>query len=347
MMSSSSAGSNVRLRDRLRRRASTATVENLFRAVELASRLSPLARPELHGVEVFRDIRYGTRGQVERKLDVYRPAARWTDLPVVLYVHGGGFRVLSKASHWLMAIAFARKGYLVFNIDYRLSPRHPYPAALEDTCAAFAWIVRHAARYGGDIDRLVLAGESAGANLVTAVAIATSYPRPEPWARAAFELGRRPRAVLPACGLLQVSDPGRFARSNAKVPIVVQDILDGIAEGYLGSAAGDTDLADPIVLLERGAPPHRPLPPFFVPVGTDDPIVDDSRRLKSALDRLETHCDLRYYHGEDHVFHTLLWRDNARRCWRDTFTFLDQHVPTTRGGESSLQRSSFAPGRSR
>jgi acetyl esterase len=43
-------------------------------------------------------------------------------------------------------------------------------------------------------------------------------------------------------------------------------------------------------------------------------------------DRLETPCELRYYQGEVHAFHSLLWRESAKRCWRDTFTFLDQHV---------------------
>ena len=50
----------------------------------------------------------------------------------MLYVHGGGFRILSKDTHWIMGLAFARRGFLVFNIGYRLAPKHPFPAAIAD-----------------------------------------------------------------------------------------------------------------------------------------------------------------------------------------------------------------------
>src|SRR5262249_2103530 len=144
-------------------------------------RLHPDANPQRHRIEVERDIPYLPTGDRAHLLDVYRPTSSDGPLPVVLYVHGGGFRILSKDTHWVMGLSFASKGYLVFNINYRLAPRAPFPAALEDTCAAFAWVVRHAARWNGDVGRMVLAGESAGANLVTALSVATSYRRPEPW----------------------------------------------------------------------------------------------------------------------------------------------------------------------
>lgn len=314
-----------RLRDTLRRRAGALIVDNLFRGISSAGKLHPLSRPESHRVEVLRDISYGA-GARHRRLDVYRPTNRSGPLPTVIYIHGGGFRILSKDTHWVMALSFARRGYVVFNIDYRLAPEHPFPAALEDCCAAFAWVADNAARYGADRDRLALAGESAGANLVTALAVATAYPRPEPWSRVAWDVGLAPRAVLPACGMLQVSDPGRFGRRKAKLNTFLQDRLHEVSEAYLGRAQGDLDLADPLVLLERGAPPGRPLPPFFVAIGTRDPLLDDSRRLKAALDRLGATCEIRYYPGEIHAFHALVFRPNARRCWSDTFAFLDRHL---------------------
>ncbi|MFS8067932.1 MAG: alpha/beta hydrolase, partial [Byssovorax sp.] len=228
------------------------------------------------------------------------------------------------------ALAFARRGYLVFTIDYRLAPRNPYPAAPEDAAAAFAWTVKNAERYGGDPGRIFLAGESAGANLITSLAIASSYERPEPWARAVFDLDVRPRAVLAACGLLQVSDTARFLRRKAALGTFINDRLSEISISYIGGAdhgaPGALELADPLLVLERGLPPDRPLPSFFVPIGTKDPVLDDSRRLKSALDRLGTPCEIRFYEGEVHAFHALIWRKNAQQCWKDTFTFLDQHV---------------------
>jgi acetyl esterase len=313
----------------LRRRLGAVLVDNLFRGAASAGRLHPLAKPERHRIEVLRDIPYRSEGGQPHKLDIYRPTDRPRPLPIVLYVHGGGFRILSKDTHWVMALAFARRGYLVFNIDYRLAPRHPFPAAPEDAAAAYAWTVANAERYGGDPGQIFLAGESAGANLITSLTIATSYERPEPWARALFDLDVRPRAVVPACGLLQVSDPARFQRRKASIGTFVNDRISEVSSAYLDGAnshsPGALDLADPLVVLERGVAPARPLPPFFIPVGTKDPVMDDSRRLKAALDHLGASSEIRFYDGEVHAFHAFVWRKNAQQCWKDTFTFLEKH----------------------
>jgi acetyl esterase len=258
---------------------------------------------------------------------VYRPRQTSESLPVILYIHGGGFQLLSKDTHWIMGLIFARAGYLVFNISYRLAPQHPFPAALEDAAEALAWVGRHASDYGGDLSRLVLAGESAGANLACGLAIATSYRRPEPYARRAFETGLQPRAVVLGCGILQVSDPLRFARRR-KFPRWVQRVIVNISEAYLRDSATDVELADPLLVLERGAPPDRPLPAFFAFVGTRDPVLDDTRRLAHALMRLGTPHEVRYYPGELHAFHALITRKAARDCWRDKLAFL-KHALTT------------------
>ena len=318
-----------RLPERLRRRAGAFVFDNLYRALATGARLHPLARPARHGVEVLRNIPYRPSSNHAHQLDVYRPTGQPGPWPVVLYVHGGAFRILSKDTHWMMALGFARRGYLVLNINYRLAPRHPYPAAIEDACEALVWAMKHAAEYGGDPTRLVLAGESAGANLATALAVTTSYRRPEGFARAVWEAEVRPRAVVAACGILQVSDARRFARRK-RLPGWLYDRLVEPSEAYLGGLVDphpERELADPLLILERGEPPERPLPPFFAPVGTRDPLLDDTRRLKAALDRLGARCDARFYRGEVHAFHAMVFLPNARRCWRELYDFLDEHIP--------------------
>jgi acetyl esterase len=89
---------------------------------------------------------------------------------------------------------------------------------------------------------------------------------------------------------------------------------------------GILDLADPVVFFERGAPPDRPLPAFFLPVGTRDPLLDDTRRMRRALDALGVPVRAAYYPGELHAFHALIWREHARNCWADIFAFVDQHL---------------------
>ena len=317
-----------RLTTSLRRRTGAFLVDGFFRGMSRAGRLHPMASPHRHGVTVARCVSYVPDGRAEHLLDVYYPTENagrpW---PVVLYVHGGGFRILSKDSHWLMGLSFARRGFVVFNINYRLAPRHRFPAAMEDACAAMTWVARNAARYGGDVSRLVLAGESAGANLVTSLTLAACYPRPEPYARPVWDLGLLPRAVLPVCGMFQVSDPARFWRRRP-LSTWVRDRLREPTAAYLGPSPDPvaTELADPIRVLERGDAPARPLPPFFTAVGTRDPLLDDTRRLEAALHRMDVRCEAHYFPGEVHAFHALIWRKNARRCWRHTFEFLQREA---------------------
>jgi acetyl esterase len=320
-----------RIRDRIRSRVGSAIVDNGFRALARVGRLHPLARPERHNVEVIADLQYRESGLADHRLDIYRPRDANGGLPVVLYVHGGGFRILSKDTHWLMGLAFARRGFLVCNINYRLAPQSPFPAAIEDTCAAFEWIAGNASRYGGDLSRLVFAGESAGANLVAALTIATNFVRPEPFAQRAFAVGVTPRAVVPACGMFQVSDVARFSRRKP-LPAWVQDRLDEVSRAYLHDVRPDgpraLDLANPLTLLERDDAPARPLPPFFLPVGTADPLLDDTRRLAAALARRGVSVEARYYKGEVHAFHAMVFRSQARLCWQESFAFIDRHLPS-------------------
>ena len=303
----------------------------MFHGLARAGRLHPDARPARHGVTVERDLRYGP--DPLHVLDVYRPRARPGLLPVVFYVHGGAFQILSKDTHWMMGLAFARHGYLVVNISYRLAPAHRFPAAIDDTCAAWLWLLREVDRLGGDRDRIVVAGESAGGNLIAALTLATCQRRAEPYARAVFDAGVVPRAALPFCALLEVSRAERFARRRP-MPDWLDGMLRSVEHAYLGHAPpADRDLADPLVALERAAastaPGHgmdRPLPPFFAPVGTRDPLLDDTRRLEKALARLQVPCEARYYPDEIHAFHALVWRPQARACWRDALAFLDRQL---------------------
>lgn len=330
-----SIGARGRVRA-LRRRAAGRALNHGFHALSLLGRLHPHARPARQGVERIKDIGYRPDSQRRAHLlDVYRPSAQGaTDglgegpWPVVFYVHGGGFRALSKDTHWLMGLGFARRGYLVVNVSYRLAPRHPYPAPLIDVCDALEFALANVERWGGDPGRISLAGESAGANLVSALAIAASYERPEPWARKVFDaLGRSPggglRAVLAHCGILEVTDAARFRRRKPDMPSYVAWIIEDVERSYL--PWGAHALANPLTLLEQGLPPDRSLPPFHLAVGTADPLLDDTRRMAAALERLGVAHEAAYYPGQPHAFHVAVPLPEAKRCWRDMHAFLAAH----------------------
>ncbi len=118
------------------------------------------------GVTIQRDIAYGTDRL--QKLDVYTlDRAKGKKLPVLLFVHGGGFTRGDKHGAFYpdnITLWAAKNGMVGVNIDYRLAPKDPWPAGVKDLASAIAWTHAHIARYGGDPNRIVLFGHSAGAN---------------------------------------------------------------------------------------------------------------------------------------------------------------------------------------
>ena len=309
--------------DRIRRGAGAFVIDNGFRLLARAGKLYLRARREWENVEVIQDVPYQRTGMREHTLDIYLPATGEGPFPTVLYIHGGGFRILSKDTHWIMGLLFARRGYAVFNINYRLAPRHPFPAALDDASHAYRWVLDNAHRFAADPSRLVVSGESAGANLALALSICASYEREEPWARRVFESGRVPDAVVAMCGMLQVTNPQRFT----DVRPFVRDRLQEVGDAYVGRSELEGEflaLADPLLVLEKGGTPARPLPPFFASVGTRDPLITDTQRLGAALEALNVRCETRFAEGEPHAFQAFLWREKARSIWKETFAFLDE-----------------------
>jgi acetyl esterase len=324
---------------RWRRKLGGHAMRLFFEGSARAFRLHPRAEPSRHRVELLRDLPYRRTGRREHRLDIYRSTHHRSPQPVVLYLHGGAFRILSKDTHWVMGLAFAREGYLTVLPSYRLAPAHPFPAAVQDAAAAYAWVREYAARYGGDPQRLVVAGESAGANLATALTVAACFPRESALARQVWEVGPPPRAALPACGLLQVSDPERFRRHRPDLGRFAFDRIREASRGYLpvdpeSLPPGVRDLVDPLLLLESEELPARPLPPFFTGVGTADPLLPDTRRLAAALQRRGVPCEAHYYSREMHAFHAFVFREAARQYWRAQYAFLRRHLaddPTSRG----------------
>jgi acetyl esterase len=313
-------------------RARSFAASAFFETLSAAGRMHPAANPSRHGVEVERDLAYASPARHHR-LDLYRPVHRPQPWPVVFYVHGGAFHLLSKDTHWMMGLVFARFGYLVVNISYRLAPRHPYPAPLEDTCTAYRWLAERVAKLGGDPNRIAVAGESAGGNLIAALALTTIQKRPEPWARAVYDTGVVPKAVMPFCAMLQVSDAERFGKRRRLpwwVAGMIRDAGASYLHGYPRTPSPEIELADPLLMFESAARGERrfdrPLPAFFAPVGTRDPLLDDTRRLEKALSGLGAACEARYYPGGIHAFHAMVWDPAARRCWRDALAFLDRHM---------------------
>lgn len=287
----------------------------------------PSMKQRMAATRLIEDLEYARHGGERLRLDILQPMNPGPH-PVLMYLHGGAFAVGSKRTHRALAVAYASQGYLVCNVDYRLAPEFPFPAAIEDACAAWLWVTDHVSDYDGDRRRIALAGESAGANLALSVVLACCAPRPESFAAPLYEHGVRPVAALLYYGFLQTSRPARYQRAG--VSALAARIAKDAARSYLGQFADHPRkahaLADPLCIVEAMHAPAS-LPPLFVAAGLDDPVTDDSRRLERELMRLQSPCCAHYYAGEPHGFHVMFWRENAIRCWRDSFEFLRRHLP--------------------
>jgi acetyl esterase len=322
--------------ERLRKGAGSTAVQSALTGLAYAGKLHPASRAWMKGVDVERDIPYRRGGDPAHLLDIYRPQGVEGPLPVMLYIHGGGFRILSKDTHWMFGAGYAKRGFLVFNVNYRLAPKGIFPDQVVDVAMALQWVMEHAEEYGGDLSRLVYGGESAGANLSLAMMIAGSWKRPEPYAQIVWEAAPKPLAVLPHCGMLQVSDAERYL-DNEKLPVWIRDRIATVCKGYLPDSSGDADrfaFADPVVFLEKAGPPDRPLPAVFSVCGTADPVLDDTRRLREALTKFEPESEIRIYEGGIHAFHAFIWQALAIQSWADQDVFLARHVPGLLLGDS-------------
>src|SRR5215467_9377399 len=108
------------------------------------------------------------------RLDLYVPKGKH-DVPVMMFVHGGGFTVGIKDQYAFVGQVFASYGIATAVISYRLSPKTSYPGHVQDVARAFAWLRAHVGEYGGKADRIFVSGHSAGATLVAMLGSDPAY----------------------------------------------------------------------------------------------------------------------------------------------------------------------------
>ena len=203
---------------------------------------------------------------------------------VMLYVHGGGYVQGSLHTHRNMVFEIARAiGGRVLNLDYRLAPEHPFPAAVDDTVAAWKALLDQ----GVDPARASWGGDSAGGGLVVAALVA------------AKEQGLPLPAA--ACCISPWTDlvgTGRTMDTKAdEDPMVGRAALDFFADYY----ANGQDRAHP--LMSPLNADLSSLPPLLIQVGTAETLLDDSRRLAARARHAGNGTVYREWDGMPHIWH--------------------------------------------
>jgi acetyl esterase len=220
------------------------------------------------------------------RLRLHRPVAG-AKLPVMLYIHGGGWTLFSIDTHdRLMREYAARAGIAVLGIDYSLSPESKFPVALEECAAALDWIGAQADALNIDPTRVLIGGDSAGANLSVAACL----------------LQRRRGRPLPAAMLLNYGAfaPERtpsYARFGAGDYSLEADEMDAFWASYVD---GPEQLADPLV-----APLHAELtglPPAFLAIAECDILADCNDAFAGKLTEAGVPTRAVTYQGATHSF---------------------------------------------
>ena len=234
--------------------------------------------------------------------------------PVLVYLHGGGWVCGSPKTHRKLGYRFAEAGYLVFNVDYRLAPEHPFPTPFEDCLAAVRWAHREAARFGGDPARFAIGGDSAGGNLSAAVSAALAN---DP---------ARPKAALLLYGVFDFSMFGEMALipgADAQAAAIGRDMVEMMVGAYLGPSRSDAMLRD-----ARVSPLHAAakLPPSHVVVGSADSLAAQSEALVKALAAAGVPHEHFVDAGMPHGYAQMEMLPAARPAIDRMITFLRRHV---------------------
>ncbi|MFE6862234.1 alpha/beta hydrolase [Nocardia sp. NPDC057668] len=198
----------------------------------------------------------------------YRPLTDADRLPVMVFVHGGGFISGDLDTHDVLCRALANRAeLLVVAVDWRLAPEHRFPAGLEDVLAVLDWVGDNSEELRADTTRLVLCGDSAGGTL-TAAATAIARDRRHP--RVAGQVLFYPSlcAAMDTASWKQLGDK-RFPPRELNRLALQAYLPDGVS----------TD--DPRVSPLRGD--HAGLPPTLILVGEHDPLLDENLAYAQAL----------------------------------------------------------------
>ncbi len=230
------------------------------------------------------------------------------DNRVILYLHGGGYVMGSINTHREMVshISRAAKARILI-IDYRLAPEQPFPAAVEDSTAAFRWLLKE----GIDPGRIVVAGDSAGGGLTVATLVALRD-----------EGDPLPAACVCLSPWVDMEAIGNSMTTKAEEdPMVQREGIIRLGEAYLGGADARTPLAAPLYADLTG------LPPMLIQVGTSETLLDDATRLAERAKEAGVDVTLEPWEEMIHVWqYYASMVPEAKKAVKDIGSFILQYT---------------------
>jgi acetyl esterase/lipase len=255
--------------------------------VQAQEKKAPPPPPPLpRGVKALKDLAYVKSGHERQKLDLYLPEKGAEPLPVIVWIHGGGWQGGSKDR--CPAVPFVLKGYAVASINYRLSQHEKFPAQIEDCRAAIRWLRAHAKEYNMDAEHFGVWGPSAGGHLVALLGTASGG---KDWDTQGNHQGQSCK-VQAVCDWFGPTEMYQLAGKNPNPENAVAKLLGGPVSQNKEKA----DKASPLTYVSRDAPP------FLIMHGDKDKTVpvSQSEIFAAALKKAGVDVTLQILPGAAH-----------------------------------------------
>ena len=284
------------------------------------------------GAKLERDVVYSKVGDRELLLDLCLPAKRSAPMPVIVWIHGGGWRNGSKNAG-SRARGMAERGYAVVDVGYRLSGEAIFPAQVEDCKAAIRWIRANATKYGFDPDRIGAWGGSAGGHLVAF--LGTSGDVKEFDTKTNAQYSSRVQAV---CDWFGPTDLLQMDEHMIEGSRLVHDAPDSPESLLVGGPIQE----EPYKSLARKVDPIKYVskndPPFLIMHGDKDMLVPlhQSELLLDALKKAGVSASLYVVKGGGHGLRG--GKETAEELFEVVADFFNKQLKTPRPKTASASR---------
>lgn len=257
------------------------------------------------GVKLLRNLAYVENGHEQNRLDLYLPEKTEGRLPLVVWIHGGGWQGGSKEG--CPVVPMAGKGYAVASINYRFSQHAVFPAQIEDCKAAIRWLRANAAKYDLDPDRVGVGGDSAGGHLVALLGTTGGVKALEGNLRN-LDQSSRVQAVVDWFG------PTDFVSWEPNFNKTVYTFIERLVGVSPQEDKEKARRASPLAYVDKDSAP------FLILHGDKDDVVPlaQSESLAEALKKAGVEVTLKVVHGSGHGGPAFLSPEN-RKLMEDFF----------------------------
>lgn len=257
----------------------------------------------------WREVAYAEAGGETLTLDISAPEGPGP-FPVLMIIHGGGWVLHTNTVMEGMSRYITNRGYVVFNINYRVTPDVSMETIVGDCLGALIWTKEHAAEYNGNPSRIAVTGDSAGGHLTAMLVTQANNPAFSPAYQGSANPDLSITCAIPSYGIFD------FVGLGKKLPSLTKQ---WVGEKYK-DAPERYDLLSPVNYLKAG------LAPQLVIVGNRDFLYKENVEYVAAVEEAGSSAQLWVYPGQGHAFLNYYWDERGTKGYDRIIEFLDKHL---------------------